>query len=426
MNNAKKDGKIVGVVDAYRTGQYLALELKKNGYQCINIKSSHNLPKFLLSSFDKEIFLECIDYENNLPELIFQLKSRDVKFILAGTETGVELADQLSFHLELKGNDPKTTELRRNKYLMHMALAHAGLKIPSQFRCNDADGIVEWVNNSPNMRWPVVIKPLNSFATDGLSFCNDVIEIKEAVKRQLGKRNIIGNITNTEMLAQEYIHGIEYVVNTVSWNGVHAVTDMWKYRKRPVNGAGAVYDWQELIEIYGDIQDEIKNYIFNSLDAIGLKYGPGHSEVMYTEKGPILIEIGARAQGGIDPKVLTECTGTNQIEITVDTYSKATIDSCFDKLRKNLSKNAVWMNFIVNEDSILSDAESFLDRIKGFESFYSVSTKMKNGDLLKKTIDLETSPGAIFLVHSDQKVIERDYLAIRQLELEYFKQKNYS
>ena len=44
----------------------------------------------------------------------------------------------------------------------------------------------------------------------------------------------------------EYLDGTEYVIDTVSRDGVHRVCAIWKYDKRSVNGANFVYFGMEL------------------------------------------------------------------------------------------------------------------------------------------------------------------------------------
>ena len=48
------------------------------------------------------------------------------------------------------------------------------------------------------------------------------------------------------VLVQEWIEGVEYAVDTVSRDGEHKVTAMWRYDKRPVNGGPFVYFCTEL------------------------------------------------------------------------------------------------------------------------------------------------------------------------------------
>lgn len=51
------------------------------------------------------------------------------------------------------------------------------------------------------------------------------------------------------MLLQEYLQGVEYVVDTVSRNGVHKCVAIWRYDKREFNGAPFVYFGMQLLPI---------------------------------------------------------------------------------------------------------------------------------------------------------------------------------
>ena len=59
-------------------------------------------------------------------------------------------------------------------------------------------------------------------------------------------------------------------------------------------------------------QSNLVEYVCEALDAIGIQYGPAHTEVMLTADGPVLIEVGARPQGAIDPAAPLHGVGTNQ------------------------------------------------------------------------------------------------------------------
>ena len=51
----------------------------------------------------------------------------EIKAVIAGSEYGVEKAEELSFKLGLKGNDVSVLDLRRNKFKMQEALQKCGL-----------------------------------------------------------------------------------------------------------------------------------------------------------------------------------------------------------------------------------------------------------------------------------------------------------
>lgn len=61
-----------------------------------------------------------------------------------------------------------------------------------------------------------------------------------------------------------------------------------------MNGAPFVYQCSELVPIVGEPERKVCDYCVAVLKAQGQKWGPAHTEVMFTTRGPILIEINAR------------------------------------------------------------------------------------------------------------------------------------
>merc|ERR1719492_719548 len=70
----------------------------------------------------------------------------------------------------------------------------------------------------------------------------------------------------------------------------------------------------------GEVQDKLVDYTFKMLDALGFKNGPSHNELMFTERGPILIEINARMHGVQGPRVIELSTGTNKADYACDIF----------------------------------------------------------------------------------------------------------
>lgn len=417
-------GKIAIFVNAFRFGKSIVKNARKMGFDCVQVRSSKNISSFLVGDYNNEDFCKEYLLDDNFDDLISELKSLNPVMVVAASESAVELADKIREALQLKGNCSNTSILRRNKFLMHDALKQNGIPIAKQIKSSNIEEIYTWITSNPDLGWPIVIKPVDSAGTDGLSFCFSLEEVKTAFENNIGKTNIIGTSINESMLVQEYLDGVEYVVNTLSDGKKHIVTDMWMYKKRKVNGAGAINDWQELINFNDPKLSELIEYAFKSLDAIGVKYGPGHCEIMLTNDGPRLLEIASRIPGGIDPNVLTECVEINQLDHTIKLYADL-YDEKIDPLPQQsylLKKNAAWINLIAEEDSVLQDADSFISEIKNLPSFFSFFSALKNGTHLRKTVDLISCPGALFLVHDDMQVIKEDYNRIRELEKLYFKQ----
>ena len=60
------------------------------------------------------------------------------------------------------------------------------------------------------------------------------------------------------------------------------------------NEAPFVYQCTELIENDDDVTNAIVDYCIDAIRAIGLKWGPTHTEIKMTSDGPRLIEINCR------------------------------------------------------------------------------------------------------------------------------------
>ena len=81
------------------------------------------------------------------------------------------------------------------------------------------------------------------------------------------------------------------------------------------------------------------------------------------------------------------------------------------------------MVFLVNDKEMILNSydSSVLNKIKSLKSFYHAEFAFKVGDKLRKTIDVRSSPGFIYLIHQDHSQIEHDYKLIRQYECLLYK-----
>ena len=68
--------------------------------------------------------------------------------------------------------------------------------------------------------------------------CSSQADVKTAFETINGKVNGLGSV-NEGALVQEFLDGTEYVIDTVSRDGVHKVIAIWEYDKRCVQSYGA-------------------------------------------------------------------------------------------------------------------------------------------------------------------------------------------
>ncbi|HXH54589.1 MAG TPA: ATP-grasp domain-containing protein [Gammaproteobacteria bacterium] len=414
----KNSSKVVVIVDGYSTGRFLAPFLHKRGYTAIHVQSSIGIPNFFTRGFRPENYDERTIFDGDLLRLVDWLKAYQVLVVFIGAESGVYLGDKLSATLQLLGNTPESSELRRNKFLMIKAVNDGGLETAAQFKSNDVDAILKWHSTEMNGLWPVVIKPINSAGSDSVRFCNNAKELIAATQNILGKKNKLG-ILNTEVLVQSFLDGEEYVVNTVSCFSKHNLTDIRRCYKKRISGAGYGSACEELLSPNEKISQELKSYAFRALDLLKITHGPGHFEIMYTKKGPKIIEVGARVQGEINPDSNAACLGYQQIDKTIDAYLEPTRFFSYYEKDYTLQKFGLW-TFLISEKIGKITSIPFIDTVKTLSSFFSLQMNVQPEDYLVRTIDYYSSPGNVHLVNQDNNRLMEDMAQLRQFESEGF------
>ena len=89
----------------------------------------------------------------------------------------------------------------------------------------------------------------------------------------------------------------------MSCAGQHIVTDVWRYDKVPVGSKGNAYNYAALVRQPNETEKTLLSYTLKVLDALGFRYGPSHTELMLTPKGPRLIETAARPWEDFSPMI---------------------------------------------------------------------------------------------------------------------------
>jgi biotin carboxylase len=410
----------VVVVDGFSTGRFLAPEYRARNARVLHVLSRSTVPAMLQSAFDASQYEASFSRDElSVEGLVERLRPYEPRAVVAGCETGVELADRLASALAAPGNNPASSALRRNKFEMIEALRSAGLRAARQVVVREPPEVESAVQEWPDDLFPAVVKPLESTGTDGVCFVSSPSDAARAISSLLGARNQLGE-TNHGVLLQERLVGREYVVNAVSFQGQAQITEVWRLSKRPVDRGSFIYDYDELI---GDDEPEVPGliaYVEQCILALGIEIGPSHSEVMLTPSGPTLIECGARVQGSADPYFLQECQGVSQLHdwVELSLSPRLATWSRIARRRRRLEKTARWVQLIVDEPG-RTRAIGFSDQIRQLPTFYDGHIDIADGVELPKTIDLFSSPGDVFLCGNTPEEVERDYRRIRELEREW-------
>ena len=320
-------------------------------------------------------------------------------------------------YLGLRGNTIKYgMDNRRDKSVQQDALAATGVRAVRGVARTVWEGDMEAFIDSET--FPVVLKPVESAGSEGVKLCNSKQEAADHFHLLMNSQRAIGG-EGAAVIAQEFLRGSEYVCDHVSKDGVHKTMMVWKYDKRLANGSQFVYFGMDPVDPTSRIGQAVIQYTRHAIDAIKIKNGATHSEVMFTKDGPCLVEVNCRCHGGNGtwmPLASMLTGGYNMVTASIDAYLDP---KAWDKIPpipkypfQGSGKNVMFVSYC---EGTVSGTPGY-DIIKALPSFSSCNADIKPGDTITKTVDLFGCTGQAILAHTDPEVVAADLKVIRNLE----------
>jgi biotin carboxylase len=398
------------IVDGYSSGATLATELRKAGCTLHHVQSSREIPVPYRSSFDASLYAsnQTIDAETSISGALF--KNIPIDFVATGSEPGVVLADKIGAYFGVKCNNPQTSQLRRNKALMMRRVRECGLQVVDEIVVTEGGYIAE----IPSTWFPVVVKPADSAGSDDVRICETIEMARNAIQSTLGKNNIFG-LPNKNVVVQRKLEGIQYMVNAMSQNGRHKIIEIWQETRLHTADGHSVFDREILMPSEFPHSLQIDIYVKAVLSALGVQFGPSHTELFMTKEGPILLESASRMQGGIDGLATYATLGYSHISCTRDLLLDASSFETSIQEDYLPRSNMMLVNFISTQSGVINKV-NLTETVGRLPSFHSTKGVPTAGQRIRKTVDLCSKPGHVYLVHADLNQIEKDYQAIRTFE----------
>ncbi len=396
----------VAIVDPYSAGALLSEALVERGVPCVAIESSTTHPVSMKLRYKPETFIDVIRHEGDFDRTLRRLQHYDPTHVMAGFESGVELAEQLSGQLGTPANDPEHCEARRDKFLMTEVVKRYGLRTALQFRSGDVEELVTWTRDT--LDWPVIVKPPKSVASDHVYCCHNSEEVRKAASSILADVNVLG-ASNPVAIVQEFLDGTEYVVDMVSVDAQPKLTAVWQYDRPRGMREFICYDAMRLLPYSGQRQSSLQAYAGDVLRALGIRFGPSHCELIWRDEEPVLVEIGARLTGGMNAVVSRYCSGICQLDETISAIlAPEDFLSSLDS-RPELQQHVANVFLATPRRGTLVRTRHVED-IKALPTLHSMSVSTQRGKILKHV------SGLITLMSDDPRAIDRDIETIRSYE----------
>ncbi len=219
--------------------------------------------------------------------------------------------------LQLPHNPPAAVAACRNKFLARQRFREAGLRVPWFIRAaRDAEPRAL----PGKIRFPCVLKPLCLSASQGVIRANDSEEFVAAFLRlrAILESPAIRRLKDPAadwVLVEGFIPGREVAVEALLDEGVLRPLALFD-KPDPLDGP---YFEETLYvtpsRLPRDVQEAILACVGQAARALGLRHGPVHAEVRVNETGPWILEVAARAIGGLCSRVLRFGTGMSLEEL---------------------------------------------------------------------------------------------------------------
>ena len=358
------------------------------------------------SYYDFDVICEKDSYEETLETV----REFDPLLVLAGSKDGVSLATRLSYDLELLGNTIESVESitvweETQKKLADKNLRHIRSKV-----IFSVDQAIDFYDSESLKQ--VTIRQLNS---EYEKTCFNKLEMIDAIETFFTE-------SDSAIMVKEFIDGEEYIVNTVSCDGVHSITTIWKYNKTRNSDGSFFYDTVESVNDLYIGEAEMIDYAYDVCDALRIQYGPVSGEYMIDDDGPVLIDIQCCPMSGHLPgKFLDRVSDQHETDSALDSYLKPEFFSEKRKQKYRLREFGAFKMIIAPKDIIAKSApmNNIGPRLRSFHDSV-IDDLLASEKFYPKTKDSNTSCGLIFLSHEDYNILQGDIKFLRSVEKNAF------
>jgi biotin carboxylase/GNAT superfamily N-acetyltransferase len=229
---------------------------------------------------------------------------KPVHAVVAYDDQAVPVAARVAAELGLPGHPVQAAEAARDKVLMKEAFERAGVPIAPYVLAKDEDDAVRWASGRG---YPVVVKPVQGSASQGVIRADSEPELRQAYRRL--RRLVLqhglatGGRSDAEQLVETYLDGAEASVELFVCNGDPHVLCVFE-KPRPL--AGPFFEetiYLTPARLSPERTEEIESLARRAAIALGLRDGPAHCELRLSSRGLFVLEIAARLIGGACSRV---------------------------------------------------------------------------------------------------------------------------
>lgn len=230
--------------------------------------------------------------------------------VYSSSEYFIPAAATVCQHFGLPGPEPIAVQRCRNKAEQRRVLRAAGVPVPN-FR--PVSEVEQALAAATELGYPVVVKPVEGSGSVGVRLCETPAHVADHVTELLRMtHNERGLPIPRLILVEAQVHGPEFSVETFGAQIIGVTAKQ----------LGPLPQFIEIGHMFpadlpADLADALGAVVLRALDALGMHWGPCHTELRLTTDGPVIIEVNPRLAGGFIPELVRRAVGIDLIDATV-------------------------------------------------------------------------------------------------------------
>ncbi|WP_093802460.1 ATP-grasp domain-containing protein [Streptomyces sp. Wb2n-11] len=227
--------------------------------------------------------------------------------ITSSSEYFVAAAAHTARALGLPAPDPEALTRCRHKDRQRAVLAAAGVPVPA-FRA--VTSLAGAQAAAAEIGFPVVVKPTTGSGSTGVRLCSGPLELAEAAAGLLDAPvDERGRPVPALVLVEQYAGGAEFSVETFDDSVVGVVA---KHLGPHPYFVERGHDFPA-----PSAPPELAETALRAVGALGLGWGPAHTELRYDRGTAVVIEVNPRLAGGMIPALVDRAAGVDLVAAAV-------------------------------------------------------------------------------------------------------------
>ncbi|MFD3611364.1 acetyl-CoA carboxylase biotin carboxylase subunit family protein [Streptomyces atroolivaceus] len=208
--------------------------------------------------------------------------------------------------LGIATHSPETVSLVQDKHAMRERLRQVGVEDTASGR---AYGEADLLAFGESAGYPFIVKPTAGTASFGVTLVRSPEEAAAAYRAASGD---FPGITRLGVLAEQYHSGPQYSVEAFSEAGEHVVVAITRKYSDPENMVELGHVLPAPLD--AGAEEAIGCHVGRVLDALGVEFGPTHTEIVLTTEGPRVIETHLRVGGDDIFNLAKDAVGVDMID----------------------------------------------------------------------------------------------------------------